>query len=82
MQSVLNRRIFKCHFGGGRFHMLPQSYDNVRGIYLNNVLQVWLIVNQRYQVPLFRCINWDDEVSHLVKERIVRGDMRDLIIPV
>ena len=25
-KSVLNGRTFKYHFGGGRFHMLPQSY--------------------------------------------------------
>ena len=26
MQSVMNGGNFKCHFWGGRFHMLPQYY--------------------------------------------------------
>ena len=53
MQIVLNGSTLKYRFGGGRFHMLPQSYTFSHGICLNTFLQVWLIVNQRYQVPLF-----------------------------
>ena len=43
--------------------MLPQSYECFHGLCLNNFLQVWLICNQRDQVPLFRYINWNDELS-------------------
>ena len=68
MQSVLNRGTFKHQFGGGRFHMLPQSYKLSLGLCLNSFTQVWLISNQRYQVPLFRYINQSDKVSHLVVE--------------
>ena len=67
IQSVLNGRTFKYHLGGGRFHMLPQSYEFSHGLCLNNFLQVLLIGNQRDQVPPFRYIDWDDEVSHLVR---------------
>ena len=50
MQSVFNGKNFKYCFGGGRFHMLPQSYEFSHGFCLNNFLQVWLIGNQRDQV--------------------------------
>ena len=66
MQSVLNGRAFKYNVGRGRFHMLPQSYTFYHGLCLNNFLQVWLIINQRDKVPLFRYTNWADGVSHFV----------------
>ena len=50
MKSLLNRRTFKYHFGGGRFHMLPQSYTFSHGLFFDNFLEVWLIGNQRYQI--------------------------------
>ena len=53
--------------------MLSQSYTFSYGLCLNNFLQVWLIGNQRHQVPPFRYINWADEVSHLVRKRKVLG---------
>ena len=56
--------------------MLPQSYGFSRGLCLNCLLQVWLIVNQIYQVPLFRYINCDDELYILDKGRKVIGDMK------
>ena len=55
--------------------MINQSYDFYHGLCLNNVLQVWLIGNQRYQVPPFRYINRDDEVSCLVRVMKVIGHM-------
>ena len=58
--------------------MLPQSYTFPHGICLNNFLQVWLIGNQRDQVPLFRYTNWADEVSHFSRGRKVLGDMKYL----
>ena len=63
MKNVLNGRTFKYHFLEGRFHMLPQSYKFYHGLCLNNFLQVLSIGNQRDQVPPFRYINPDDEVS-------------------
>ena len=63
VQSGLNGRTFKYHFGGGRFHMLPQSYGFWHGLCLNNLLRVWFIGNQRDQVPLFRYINPYNKVS-------------------
>ena len=59
--------------------MLPQSYKFSQGLCLNNPLQVLLIDNQRYQVPPFIYINWDDEVSHLFRLRKELGDMKYLI---
>ena len=32
VQSGLNISTFKYHFGGGRFHMLPQYYDFSHGL--------------------------------------------------
>ena len=55
--------------------MLPQSYKFSHSLFLNHFLQVLIIFNQRDQVPLFRYINWDDEVSRLVGGRKVLGDM-------
>ena len=59
--------------------MLPQSYGISRGLCLNNFLQVWLIGNQRDQVPLFRYINWGDDVYNLVIGRKVLGSMKYLM---
>ena len=42
--------------------MLPQSYTFAHGFFLNNFHQVWLIVNQSYEVTPFRYINHTDEV--------------------
>ena len=65
----------KYHFGGVTFHMLPQSYEFSHVLCLNHFLQVWLIGNQRYQVPLFIYINWYDEVFRFVRGRKVIRDM-------
>ena len=62
--------------------MLPQSYKISSSLCLNNFLQVWLIVNQRDQVPSFRYINWDDEVYNLVRVRKVLGYMKYLMISI
>ena len=51
--------------------MIPQFLNISLGLCLNNLLQVWFICNQRDQVPLFRYINWDYEVSRLVVGRKV-----------
>ena len=59
--------------------MLPQSYTFSHVLCLNTFLQVWLIGNQRYQVPPFRYINWAGGVSHLVIGRKVIGDMKYLM---
>ena len=59
--------------------MLPQSYKLSHAFYLNNLLQVWFIGNQRDQVPLFRYINWSYEVSHLVRESKVLVDNKYLM---
>ena len=39
-------------------------------------------VNQKDQVPLFIYINWDDEVSNLVRGKEVVGDMKYLMMSV
>ena len=57
MQTVLNGRTFKYHSGGGRFHMIPQSYEFSYGHCFNNLFQGVLIGNQKDQVPPFRYIN-------------------------
>ena len=59
--------------------MLPQSCKFSHGLCLNNFLRVWLIGNQRYQISPFRYINWDDEVSRLVRGRKVLGNMKYLM---
>ena len=61
--------------------MRPQYYKVSHGLCLNNLLQVWFISNQRYQVLLLRYINWDDKVYHLVRVREVLGDMKYLMMP-
>ena len=59
--------------------MLPHSYEFSHSLCLNNFLQVWLIGNQRDQVPPFRYINQDYDVSHLVIGQRVLGDMKYLM---
>ena len=59
--------------------MLTQSYAFSNGLCLNNLLQVLLISNQRYQVSLFIYTNWYDEVSHLIRVRKVLRDMKYLM---
>ena len=62
--------------------MLHQSYKFYHGLFFNDLLQGWLIGNQRDKAPLFRYINQDDEVSHLVRRRIFLGDTKYLMRPV
>ena len=59
--------------------MFPQSYKISHYLCLNNFLQVWLIGNQRYQVPLFKYINHYGDVSHLVRGNKVLGGMKYLM---
>ena len=59
--------------------MLPQSYTFSHGLCLNNLLQVWLIGNQRDPVTPFIYINRSDEVSHLVIVRKVLGGIKYLM---
>ena len=59
--------------------MLPQSYEFSHGLCLNNFPKVWLIGNQIDQVPPFRYINRDDEVSILVRGNKFIGDMKYLM---
>ena len=66
MQSVLNGRTSKNHFGLVRFHMLPRSHKFSHGLFLNNSLQVWLIGRKIDHVIRFRYIKHDGEVSRLV----------------
>ena len=79
MQGVMNVWIIKYHFWGGRFHILPRYYKTSPGRFLNNFHQVWLISNQRDHVTLFRYVNWDDDVSHLVRGRRLLGNMKYLM---
>ena len=69
-------------FGGGRFHMLPQSYKFSHGLCLNHFLQVRFICNQIYKVPPFRYVNRDDEFYRLLVGIKVLGDMKYLMRPV
>ena len=78
MQIVLNGRAFKYHFGGYRFHMLPQFYKFYHGHCLNNFPHVLLIGNHIYQVNPFRYINQNYVVSHLIRVTKVLGDMKYL----
>ena len=59
--------------------MLPQSYTFSHVLCLNNLLQVLLICNQRYQVPPFRYINQADKVYHLVILMKVLGYIKYLM---
>ena len=79
MKTAEGKRTFKYRFWGGRFHMLPQSYKLYHDLCLNNLLQVWSIGNQRYQVTPFRYINWADEVYHFVRGGKLLGDMEYLM---
>ena len=53
--------------------MLPQPYRYPHKLCLNNLTQVWLIGNQKYQVTPFIYINRADKVSHLVRIRKCPG---------
>ena len=79
MQSGLNGSTFKYHFGVRRFHIIPQSYGFSQGLWLKNFLQVLLLCNQRYQVPLLIYINQYGQVSCLVIGRKLLGDMKYLM---
>ena len=59
--------------------MLTQSCKFSHGLCWNDSLQVWLICNQRYQVLLFRYINWDHKVPHFFRGWKVLGDMKYLM---
>ena len=59
--------------------MLPQSYKFSHGLFLNHLLQVFLIGNQRDQVPLFISNNQDDDVYNLVSGWKVLGNMEYLM---
>ena len=58
--------------------MLPQSCKISHSLCLNHFLQVWLIGNQRDQVPSFIYINQADGVSHLVILRKLLEGMKYL----
>ena len=59
--------------------MLPQSYKLSHGLCLKHFLQVCLFINHRYQVTPFRYINWNDEMSRLVRGRKVLGGKKYLM---
>ena len=59
--------------------MIPQAYKVSHSLCLNNLLQVWLIGNIRYQVRPLIYINRNGEVSHLVRGRKVLGDRKYLM---
>ena len=79
---MLNGRTFTYHFGGGRFHILPQYYRFSHGLFLNNSRQVWFIGNQRDVVPMFRYINHSYKVYRLVIRKKVLVDKKYLMRPV
>ena len=56
--------------------MILQYYELSQRVCLNNPLQIQLIGNKIYQPPPFRYINWDDELSRLVRGGKVLGDMK------
>ena len=62
--------------------MLPQSRTFSHGLCLDNLLQVFLIGNQRDQVTPLRYINQDGEVYPLVRRSKFLGDMKYLMVPV
>ena len=66
IQSVFNGSTFKYNFGGGGFHMLPQSYKFSHSLCLNTFPQFWFIGNKIDYILPFRYINGDDEVSHFI----------------
>ena len=53
--------------------MINQFFKFSHGLCFNNSLQVLFIGNQRYQIPLFRYINWADKLSYLVRGSKVVG---------
>ena len=53
--------------------MLHQSYVCSHDLFVNHFLQVWSIVSQIYQVPMFIYIIWYDEMSRLFRGRKVLG---------
>ena len=59
--------------------MFPQSSKFPHGLFLNNLLQVLFIGNQRDQVTPFRYINLYDEVYSLVRGSKVLVDMKCLM---
>ena len=59
--------------------MLPQYYKFSHGLCLNNFIQILLIINQGYQVPIFRYIHWAYEESHLIRVNTVIGHMKYLM---
>ena len=74
MEALLN-----INFLGGGVHMLPRPYKFSHGLCLNNFLKFWIIGNHSDKVPLFRYINWYDNVYHLIIGRKVLGDMAYLM---
>ena len=79
IQSVLHGGLFNIIFGYVGFIFFLGPIDFSHGLCLNNFLQVWLIGNQIYQVPLLRNINQYDGVSHLVRGWKVLGGMKYLL---
>ena len=59
--------------------MIPQCYRFSHRLCLNNSHQIWLIGNQRDQVPPFRYINHAGKVYCLVRVKKVLGDMKYII---
>ena len=59
--------------------MLYQSYNFSHRLCLNHYLQVWLIGNQRDQVPPSIYINYYYQVYHLVRGKKVPGGMKYLM---
>ena len=59
--------------------MLPQLYKFSYGLCLNNFHQIWLIGNERNQVPPFIYVNRADEISYLVMGRKALGYMKYLM---
>ena len=79
MQFFFNGSNFNYHFGGSRFHMLPQSYTFSHCLCLNTLLQSLFIGNERDQVPSLRYIIRYDEGSRFVRGRKVLGNMKYLM---
>ena len=78
-KHLKEKRTFEYHFWEGRFHILPQSYKIYHCLCFHHFLQFWLIVSQRDQVYPFRCINWDNEVYHFVRESKLIGKLKYLM---
>ena len=69
----------KYHFGGGRFHMLPQPYKFSHGLFWIISFRFCLIFNKRYQVTPLIYNNCVDEVSRFFRGRKLLGDMKYLM---